>query len=157
MIPRTTIEQQSHGDTAPCKQSCVLMCCVCVQERCHYRGCWVCSACIQPPHTHTHTLGWASHIVLPGVYNLVNSGLEIAAKYLQPGDKLSSLLVPAGPHIQKQHIKLIFMMHVLPLVITRWFGYTSLVFTVSYYIKDFSGQAAAAEAAATSWVYKCKH
>lgn len=70
-------------------------------------------------HTHTHTLGWASHIVLPGVYNLVNSGLEIAAKYLQPGDKLSSLLVPAGPHIQKQHIKLIFMMHVLPLVITR--------------------------------------
>lgn len=67
----------------------------------------------------THTLGWASHIVLPGVYNLVNSGLEIAAKYLQPGDKLSSLLVPAGPHIQKQHIKLIFMMHVLPLIITR--------------------------------------
>lgn len=30
MIPRTTIEQQSHGDTAPCKQSYVLMCCVCV-------------------------------------------------------------------------------------------------------------------------------
>ena len=30
VIPRTTVEQQSHGDTASCKQSYVLMCFVCV-------------------------------------------------------------------------------------------------------------------------------